>query len=320
MAGLSIKSCHAPAPVFSSCQHLLGSTTKRRLIFLFCLMSLIGNLVSLIVRHCCHQSGRTTNDATGVFVSNLNVCDCVMGVYLAMLAVADQLLGGDYLWRERSWRVSTWCTLSGFLFMLSSEVSVFIICIVTFERCWVVSGFKCFVTTKKVSTLLYFISWMSGLVLASIPAAWTTFSSSGACIPSLVPVPGQHRVHHYAIGVLAVLNCLLMSMVVCGQAYIFKTVSRNKTALLLNSKGSKDLVLALRVMTISVTDACSWFLVAMMMSLTSRGFLESVDVSFTSTVFIMVKKPWVNPLLYLVSVSGETQANTAATAASVAEN
>ena len=243
-------------------------------------------------------------------MSNLNVCNCVMGVYLAMLAVADQLLGGDYLWRERSWRLSPWCTMSGFLFMLSSEVSVFVVFIVTFERCWVLSGFNRFVTTKKVSTLLYFISWITGLVLASIPAVWTTSSSSGACMPALVPLPGQHRVHHYPVGVLAVLNCLLMFMVVCGQAYIFKTASRNETALLLNSEGSRDLVLALRVMTISVTDACSWFLVATLMSLTSCGFLTSVDVSFTTTVFTMVTKPWVNPVLYLFALFRERRRQT----------
>ena len=308
--GLSIKSCHSPAAVFSSCHRLLGSTTVRRAVFLLALMSLTGNLASLGLRHGLRKRRTKTNDVPSVFVPNLNVCNCLMGVYLTMLAVADQLQGGDYLWRERAWRSSSWCFASGFLFFLSTEVSVFTVTVATLERCWVLSRACGNVKTRKASVLLCVVCWIVGIVLATVPAARTSFSSSGACIPSLVALPGHPRVHRYTIGVLVVLNGICMIVTAVGQAAIYATVCRNEMVLTMDRKGSQDLIIALRMMAVSITDACSWFLLLAFMLLTSHGVLTSVDVSFTSTLLAMVTKPCVNPYLYFFSAFLERRRQT----------
>ena len=302
-SGINVKSCHAPTPVFSSCIHLLGSTTKQRLVLLLALTSLAGNLASLVIRHCSREKRvKTTNDVTGMLVSHLSVSNGVMGVYLAMLVVADQLQGGKYLWRERAWTSSAWCRVAGFLFLLSSQVSVCIVSVASLERCWILSRLHGNVNTKKVSTLLSFVSWIAGFTLAAVPATQTSASSTGPCIPSLVLVPGQQRVHPYVIGVLVVLNGTLMLLTVCGQVCIYAISCRNEMALIFNREGSKDLIMALRMMPISVTDACAWFLVTVLTLLTSHGILMSGDVSFTGTVLAMVTKSSLNPFLYLLSV------------------
>ena len=133
-SGFKSESCSAPEPVFSSCHHLLGSTTKRMMVFLLALMSLLGNLGTLLLRHRFGKRRRkTTSDVTELFMSHLSVCNCMIGVYLAILSVADQLQGVDYLWTERAMRSSSWCVVSCVLFLLSSEVSVFIVTIATLE-------------------------------------------------------------------------------------------------------------------------------------------------------------------------------------------
>ena len=297
--------------MFSSCHYLLGSTAKRILVFLSSLVSLLGSLGSLFTRYCfCSSRRNPGKDATGLIVSHVNVCHCVMGVYLAVLAVADQLQGGDYVWTERVWRSSSWCSVSGFLFLLSSEVSVFVVTIATVERCWVLFSPHGNVKTRPVSALLCLFSWITGFVLTSMPAAWTVLSSSGACIPSLVPLPGQQHVHHYSVGVLVVLNGVLMLLASVGQCCIYLTVCRNETAIIVDSEGCRDLLLALRIMTVCVTDACAWFLVAALTLLTSYGLLVSTDVSFTCIMLTMVTKPSVNPYLYLYSVFLERRRQT----------
>ena len=273
-------------------------------------MSTLGNFVSLTLRHCIHFRKGIRIEATGIFVSHLSACNSVMGLYLAMLTVADYVHGGDYLWREKAWRSSSWCIICGFLFMLSSQVSVFIVTIATLQRCWVLSRPHDNVKTRTVSMLLCFVSWVAGFVLASMPAAWTSFRSSGACIPPLVPLPGQQHVHHYTFGVLVVLDGVLMLLMLVGQGCIYAAACRNEMTLILDREGSRNLILALRMMTISVTDACSWFLVVGLVLLTSHGVITSVDVSFTSTMLAMVTKPSCNPYLYLFSVCLERRRQT----------
>ena len=215
-----------------------------------------------------------------------------------MLSVADRLTAGHYLWREQAWRSSLWCVVSGFLFLLSCQMSVFIVTIATLERCWTLSRARGNVKTKKVSVLLCLVSWVMGFVLACVPDARNTFRSSGVCIPTIVPLPDQ-QVHHYTFGVFVVLDGVLMLLTIVGQGYIYATVCRNEMDLILNREGSRDLMLALRMMNISVFEACAWMLLAMLMLLTSHGVLESLDVSFTGTVLAIVTKPAVHPFLYV---------------------
>ena len=164
--------------------------------------------------------------------------------------------------------------------------------------------------TKRLSVLLCLGSWVTGLVLASVPAAWTSMISSGACIPSLVPVPGHQRVHYYAVGVLVVLKAVLVSPTLVGQGYIYATACRNEVTLIVDRERLRALILALRMMTIAVTDACAWFLVALLTLLTLQGVLLSTDVSATSTLLAMVKKPCINPYLYLYREVQERQRQT----------
>ena len=93
------------------------------------------------------------------------------------------------------------------------------------------------------------------------PAVWASFTSCGACIPSVVPLSGQPHMHHYTIGVLVVLNVGLMFLTVVGQGFIQARASRKERTVIVDWEGSRDLALAHPLRTIAVTDACSWFVV-----------------------------------------------------------
>ena len=138
------------------------------------------------------------------FVTHLTVSNCVMGLYLVMLDVADQLQDVDYLWKEPTWRSSSWCAMIGFLFLLSSQVFVIVILLGTVERCWALSHPRGHVKARKVSVLLCPFCWVTGFALASTPPAWTSFRNSGACILPLVPLSKQQRIHNYNSAVLLV--------------------------------------------------------------------------------------------------------------------
>ena len=58
-------------------------------------------------------------------IMNLAFSDCLMGIYLLLIAVVDQYYRGRYSVHEFSWRSSQLCHLAGFISTFSSELSVF---------------------------------------------------------------------------------------------------------------------------------------------------------------------------------------------------
>ncbi|KAL8560514.1 hypothetical protein ACOMHN_023787 [Nucella lapillus] len=127
---LATENCHGPSPVFSTCEHLLGSESQRMFLYVLTPVALLGNsFVIVMVYRERKQAG-----SIGVFMSNVCWSKLVMGVYLSVLCVCDRVFSGSYLWEDTAWRSSIWCKLSSFLFFLSCQVSVFIEVCMTVER------------------------------------------------------------------------------------------------------------------------------------------------------------------------------------------
>ena len=71
-------------------------------------ISFSGNLSSLLARSIFHKR-KDGGRGFPVFVSSLCLSDLLMGVYLAIIGTADQVLHGSYLWNELAWRRHSMC-------------------------------------------------------------------------------------------------------------------------------------------------------------------------------------------------------------------
>ncbi|KAL8585872.1 hypothetical protein ACOMHN_056467 [Nucella lapillus] len=93
-----------------------------------------------------------------------------MGVYLAIIGVADQVFAGVYVWSDKTWKASKVCNVAGFLSFLSSEVSAFIICLITIDRFLVLrfpfSQIRFGATSAHIACV---IIGTLGLILATVP-------------------------------------------------------------------------------------------------------------------------------------------------------
>ena len=124
--------CFFPQEDISSCQDLIRSDTHRIFLWMTSALSVIGNVSSFVLRFVLQRNA--SKSGFNIFVTNLCLADLLMGVYLAMVGVADQVYRGQYLWYENTWTSSDACRVAGVLFLLSSEVSAFIICLITLDR------------------------------------------------------------------------------------------------------------------------------------------------------------------------------------------
>jgi len=93
-------------------------------------LALLGNLVTFVVRIIVNRA----KNGFEILTVTLCLSDFLMGVYLAVIGVADRLYMGSYLWQDVAWRHSAVCKMAGFLSMVSNEVSALLVCLITFDR------------------------------------------------------------------------------------------------------------------------------------------------------------------------------------------
>nr|KAG5691622.1 hypothetical protein BaRGS_023793 [Batillaria attramentaria] len=185
-ADFNLNNCQAPSDEISSCQSLLRADVYRVFLSVFAILSLTGNTGTFVFRSFAKSSN--SNSGFSVFVSHLCLADLLMGVYLAMIGVADRLYQGTYLWEDVQWRNSVACKVAGFLSLLSSEASAFIICLITADRFGYASG----VMIVLNFLLFLLIAVGQGSVYASIRGS--SMGLLGLLASQDVPVSGELNV------------------------------------------------------------------------------------------------------------------------------
>ena len=80
------------------------------------------------------------------FITNLAVADLLMGVYMIIIASADQYYNEYFPANAEIWRHGGLCKFAGFISILSSEASLFFITSIGIDRCWAFISFD-FIST-----------------------------------------------------------------------------------------------------------------------------------------------------------------------------
>ncbi|XP_070206271.1 G-protein coupled receptor GRL101-like [Littorina saxatilis] len=300
----NLADCRAPSDEVSSCDNLLRSHVYRVFLALFAALALLGNLTAFVVRGIFGK----VNNGFDIFTVALCVSDFLMGVYLAIIGVADRLYLGSYLWNDVSWRRSVTCKVAGFLCMTSNEVSALEVCLITLDRLLVLRfPFSRVRFSKKSGALASGLVWVVGVVLALIPllpptAHWGFYSLNGICMP--LPITrNEFPGHSYSFSLLIVFNFVLFMLIAVGQLLIYLSVQENS---LHNSdndtkRSSKDQRLARRLITVAMSDFLCWFPIGLLGIVSSAGQPISGEVNVTMAIFVLPLNSAINPFLYTVN-------------------
>ncbi|KAL8568801.1 hypothetical protein ACOMHN_000084 [Nucella lapillus] len=88
-AGFLEENCRTPFDEVSSCEDLLQSNIYRVPLLVLASLALLGNVVSLLARTVLRRNKAVSGFS--VFVLHLCFSDCMMGVYLVFIGVADRM-------------------------------------------------------------------------------------------------------------------------------------------------------------------------------------------------------------------------------------
>nr|XP_054775691.1 G-protein coupled receptor GRL101-like [Lytechinus pictus] len=156
----------SPTGPLDTCGRLYPNIAMRLAGWIIGVSSFIGNMAVLIVRH-----GETTQSRVQtLFISNLAIADCLMGVYMIIITSTDIYFGNQYFLSAPIWRESKLCKFTSVLAFLASECSVFTLTLMTVDRfISIMFPFGKWRMSLKSARILILMMWTLMLALAVIP-------------------------------------------------------------------------------------------------------------------------------------------------------
>ena len=260
---LAEEDCYPHKDEFSSCNDLMRNEVLRALIWIISAMALLGNACSLVYRFIFDR--KSFKLGYGIFVTNLAVSDFLMGVYLIIIASADQHYRGNYIFHSDDWRYSAWCQFAGFIATLSSETSVMIMILITIDRILVTkfpSG-QIRLTPKLAGAVMVTI-WVISLIISIMPLLIHSYfkgefySKTGVCL-ALPLTRDKPSGWEYSISIFIGFNSVTFLLIGVGQYLVYREIHSTKNQNRIDrANREKDLKVARNLLMVVSTDFLCW--------------------------------------------------------------
>jgi hypothetical protein len=199
-----------------------------------------------------------------------------------------------YIEVEESWRNSGWCQFAGVISTISSEASVFFMCLITIDRFIVVKfprGQYHFTTFTSIKASL--IAWVLAVLIAIVPGMGTDYfqnkfySRTGLCL-ALPLTRDRPPGWLYSIMVFIGFNLFSFALIIAGQLFIF--VEGRKHGLSkkrFDMSRKNELYVARTLLLLVGTDILCWVPIGIMGELLAtlvNGVLSLVYCPFYGTL------------------------------------
>ncbi|KAK4886478.1 hypothetical protein RN001_002749 [Aquatica leii] len=278
-----------PGP-FLPCQDLFDWWTLRCGVWLVFLCAMLGNGTVVFVL----IFSRSKMDVPRFLVCNLAAADFFMGLYLGFLAVVDASTLGEFRMYALPWQMSAGCPLAGFLGVLSSELSVYTLAVITLERNYAIT--HAMHLNKRLSLkhagYIMICGWSFAIVMALLPLFGVSdYRKFAICLP-------------FETNSVASLSYVVFLMIINGVAFLILMGCYLKMYCAIRGSqawNSNDSRIAKRMALLVFTDFLCWSPIAFF-SLTAAFGLQliSLEQAKVFTVFVLPLNSCCNPFLYAI--------------------
>ena len=301
--------CISPKDEFSSCSDLMKNKAVQVCIWILGLTALLGNLFVILMRVIVKED----NKIHSFLLTNLAISDLLMGIYLLIIAVKDVQWQGEYFKHDINWRSGVTCALTGVLSMVSSEVSVLMLTLITTDRLiCIVFPFKMRRMNRGNAYIIVAVIWIFGTLLSVIPMFGLDYfyddkryagfyGKSAVCLPLQLSSDRQAG-WEYAVGIFIALNFASFVYILTAYIVMFFSV-RNVAKNIRSTHTSRESQMARRMAFIILTDFLCWMpvIVIGMLSLIGKFHDPEKQAYVWIAVFVLPVNSSINPILYTFS-------------------
>ncbi|XP_072021908.1 LOW QUALITY PROTEIN: uncharacterized protein [Amphiura filiformis] len=299
--------CIAPTDQLSSCEDLLRNRVLRVAIWMLGFSAFIGNMFVIIWRYKS-QEREPSKKVQTCLILNLAIADFLMGVYMLIIASADMYFRDVYMIHAENWQASTLCQIAGFLSVLSSESSVFLLTLITTDRfLGVVFPFSRFRLHTKSSRVAAGIVWAIAFLLSLLPVTLQDvfgdrfYGRSSVCLA--LPLTHERTPGwEYSVIVFLGLNLLLFTIIFICYFLMYMAIKRASRQCTRKRESLEEIKMATKMAIIVGTDFCCWMPIIIMGLLSlSTNVIIPHEMYAWAAVFILPVNSSANPYLYTIS-------------------
>ena len=321
-----------PQPTLFTCGSLMQHLVLRMFMWLLGTSALIGNIY--VLAHRGKEKAKGPIQAKqSLMIANLAVSDCIMGVYMLILASVDAYYGDEYFKHSDAWRVSYLCRLESFLCLLSSEASVFFITLISVDRfICLVFPFGKVKLNSKWTRITVAILWIISFIIAFVPSILAGpesdfYDLSDVCIGlPLVTRPSSYSIHssdvggpgsgrtfslpvpnefqpawYFSIAIFLGLNLVCFLIIFICYTIIFINVKMVGKKVQVQTNRDEHVKMTMKMAAIVGTDFICWVPIVIMGILSQTGAAVIPLQMYTwSVVFIIPINSSLNPYLYTI--------------------
>ncbi|KAK2576225.1 hypothetical protein KPH14_005594 [Odynerus spinipes] len=278
-----------PGP-FLPCQDLFDWWTLRCGVWIVFLLAMLGNGTVVFVL----IFSRSKMDVPRFLVCNLAAADFFMGVYLGLLAVLDASTLGEFKMYAIPWQMSAGCQLAGFLGVLSSELSVYTLAVITLERNYAITHAMHLNKRLSLKHAVYImtVGWGFATSMATLPLfGISDYRKFAICLP-------------FETSGTAALVYVVFLMLINGVAFLILMGCYLKMYCAIRGSqawNSNDSRIAKRMALLVFTDFLCWSPIAFFSLTAAFGLqLVSLEQAKVFAVFVLPLNSCCNPFLYAI--------------------
>lgn len=286
----SVQCLPMPGP-FLPCADLFDWWTLRCGVWVVFLLALLGNGTVVFVLVC----SRSKMDVPRFLVCNLAAADFFMGIYLGILAIVDAATLGEFRMFAIPWQMSLLCQLAGFLAVLSSELSVYTLAVITLERNYAIT--HAIHLNKRLSLrqagYIMSVGWIFALIMALLPLLGVSdYRKFAVCLP-FETTTGVASLT-YVVSLMFINGCAFLTLMGC----YLKMYWAIRGSQAWNTNDSR---IAKRMALLVFTDFLCWSPIAFFSVTAIFGLqLISLEQAKIFTVFVLPLNSCCNPFLYAI--------------------
>ena len=288
-----------------TCGSLYPTSALEILSWLIALVAVGGNVTAFYLRSIYSKRLRALR-VQDRFILNLSLADCLMGVYMIIITSAHIYYGDQYYLNAPQWRGSALCSFAGFLAILSSEVSVFTLTLITLDRLISIRFLSKpeYQFRPKTANTLISVVWVANIALGLVLILFSRFKPavygfSDVCIGLPLHVEsdntgylevsgsdftGDYRVTYheiksnvihppwwFSIVIFIGINGIAFLVILISYIMIFYYVKQSARRIRSTMSRKRETKAAIRMAVIVGTDFFCWMPIVIMGILTQTG-------------------------------------------------
>ena len=294
----------------------------RRSIWVLGILSLLGAIFVFVWR----IRNKEKNMAQSIILMHVAAADGLMAVYLITVGVMDAVWSGVYFLHDYQWRTGFPCQILGGISVLSSEVSLMVLSLLSLDRLkHIVFPRRFKVLTQRKAHALCFIIWVIGFFIAFLPtfgiryfhnpdAGIYYYGKSVVCLPIQL-TPDFLSGWEYSAAIFVSLNLVFVLFIIIAYLLIFYTTwsskwrmahqgTRRERKMKSSSVNTtRNTSMTKRIVCIVMTDVLCWapIMALGMRSAIDQQFTPRGDIAVWMVVFVLPINSAINPVLYTLS-------------------